>query len=119
MLSEVENAVLAIAEADLREAYKITRKQDRYAAVDAGEGEGGRPSSCRPSGEAKFDPEQVKSVFKDAQAKVVRWNILDEGKRIDGRDLAHRAPDPVARSASCRAPTARRCSPAARPRRWS
>ncbi len=26
-------------------------------------------------------------MFKDAQAKVVRWNILDTGARIDGRDL--------------------------------
>ena len=42
---------------------------------------------CPAEGEAKFDPEKVKAVFKDAQAKVVRWNILDTGKRIDGRDL--------------------------------
>ena len=27
------------------------------------------------------------SVFKDLQAKIVRWNILDTGSRIDGRDL--------------------------------
>src|ERR1041384_6909414 len=33
--ADVEKAVLGVAEADLREAYKITRKQDRYAAVDA------------------------------------------------------------------------------------
>jgi polyribonucleotide nucleotidyltransferase len=90
-VSEVEKAVLAIAEKDLREAYKITRKQDRYAAVDAvktkvmeelvpAEGQEGTSS-------AKFEPEQVKAVFKEAQAKVVRWNILDEGKRIDGRDV--------------------------------
>ena len=34
-LSEVETAVLKIAEADLREAYKKTVKQERYGAVDA------------------------------------------------------------------------------------
>jgi polyribonucleotide nucleotidyltransferase len=34
-LAAVEAAVLGIAEQELREAYKITRKQDRYAAVDA------------------------------------------------------------------------------------
>ncbi|MET0429736.1 MAG: polyribonucleotide nucleotidyltransferase [Microvirga sp.] len=86
-LSEVENAVLGIAEADLRDAYKITRKQDRYAALDAAKAK--VVGALLPAGgEARFDPEQVKSVFKDAQAKVVRWTILDEGKRIDGRDLA-------------------------------
>ena len=26
-------------------------------------------------------------VFHDLQAKVVRWNILDTGIRIDGRDV--------------------------------
>jgi len=85
-MSEVEKAVLAIAEKDLREAYKITKKQDRYAAVDAVKAK--VMAELLPAdGEPKFDPEQVKAVFKEAQAKVVRWNILDEGKRIDGRDL--------------------------------
>src|SRR5918995_6871882 len=84
--SEVEQAVLAIAEKDLRDAYKITRKQDRYAAVDAVKAR--VTAELIPAeGEARFEPEKVKAVFKDAQAKVVRWNILDEGKRIDGRDV--------------------------------
>ena len=47
---------------------------------------------------------------------VVRNQILDTGRRIDGRDVEHRAPDRGRRSASCRGSTARRCSPAARPR---
>src|ERR687886_1701038 len=34
-VSEIESAILGIAEQDLRNAYKITQKQDRYAAVDA------------------------------------------------------------------------------------
>src|SRR5690606_3601995 len=34
-VSEIEKAVLEIAENDLRAAYKIVEKQDRYAAVDA------------------------------------------------------------------------------------
>jgi len=85
-LSDVERAVLDIAEKDLREAYKITKKQDRYAAVDAVKAKV-MDALCPAEGEAKFDPEKVKTVFKEVQAKIVRWNILDEGKRIDGRDL--------------------------------
>jgi polyribonucleotide nucleotidyltransferase len=85
-VSEVEQAVLAIAEKDLREAYKITRKQDRYTAVDAVKAKV-MAELVPAEGEARFEPEKVKAVFKDAQAKVVRWNILDEGKRIDGRDV--------------------------------
>jgi polyribonucleotide nucleotidyltransferase len=85
-VAEVEQAVLAIAGNELREAYKITRKQDRYSAVDAVKAKV-MAELIPAEGEARFEPEKVKAVFKDAQAKVVRWNILDEGKRIDGRDV--------------------------------
>jgi polyribonucleotide nucleotidyltransferase len=85
-MSDVEKAVLDIAETDLREAYKITKKQDRYAAVDAVKAK--VTEALLPAeGEARFEAEKVKAAFKEVQAKVVRWNILDEGKRIDGRDL--------------------------------
>jgi polyribonucleotide nucleotidyltransferase len=36
---------------------------------------------------ARYDAERVADVFKDLEAKIVRWNILDTGRRIDGRDL--------------------------------
>jgi len=85
-LSAVEAAVLEVAEADLREAYKITVKQDRYKAVDAVKAK--VMAALLPAdGEAKFDKDKVVSAFKEVQAKVVRWNILDTGSRIDGRDL--------------------------------
>src|SRR3712207_9185179 len=76
-VSDVEQAVLAIAERDLREAYKITRKQDRYAAVDAVKATV-MAELVPAEGEARFEPEKVKTVFKEVQAKIVRWNILDE-----------------------------------------
>src|SRR5436190_1109089 len=31
--------------------------------------------------------QQLANVFKELEAKIVRWNILDTKKRIDGRDL--------------------------------
>jgi polyribonucleotide nucleotidyltransferase len=84
--SEAEAAVRQIAEAGLREAYKITAKQDRYTAVDAVKTkvfETLFPADAEP----KFSREIVAEVFHDLQAKVVRWNILDTGIRIDGRDV--------------------------------
>ncbi|WP_034998015.1 polyribonucleotide nucleotidyltransferase [Beijerinckia mobilis] len=84
--SDVVAAVLAIAENDLREAYKITQKQDRYAAVDAVKDKV-FAALVPAEGEAKFSKEFVGEVFHDLQAKVVRWNILDNGIRIDGRDV--------------------------------
>ena len=83
---EVEKAVREIAEADLREAYKITAKQERYNAVDSVKHK--VFTALLPAeGEARFSKELVAEVFHDLQAKVVRWNILDNGIRIDGRDV--------------------------------
>src|SRR5579863_5367644 len=84
--SAVEQAVLDIAETDLRAAYSITHKQDRYAAVDAVKAK--VEAAVLPEGVlAEFTREAVAEAFHNAQAKVVRWNILDHGRRIDGRDL--------------------------------
>jgi polyribonucleotide nucleotidyltransferase len=84
--SDVAAAVAQIAEAELREAYKITVKQDRYAAVDAVKTKVN--AALFPDGaEPKFTKEKVAEAFHDLQAKVVRWNILDTGVRIDGRDV--------------------------------
>ncbi|AWB24708.1 polyribonucleotide nucleotidyltransferase [Methylobacterium currus] len=84
--SEVEKAVLEVGEADLREAYKKTVKQERYAAVDAVKAK--VMAALAPAeGEARFEAETIKAAFKEAQSKVVRWNILDTGARIDGRDV--------------------------------
>jgi polyribonucleotide nucleotidyltransferase len=84
--SAVEQAVLDIAETDLRAAYSITHKQDRYAAVDAVKAK--VEAALQPEGgHADFTREAVAEAFHSAQAKVVRWNILDHGRRIDGRDL--------------------------------
>ncbi|MFC0219679.1 polyribonucleotide nucleotidyltransferase [Pseudochelatococcus lubricantis] len=84
-LSEIENAVLEIAEQELRAAYQIVDKQQRYGAVDAAKA---KVLTALTGGEnPRFDTELVKAVFKEVQAKIVRWNILDTGIRIDGRDV--------------------------------
>ena len=84
--SAVEKAVADVAEAELRSAYKITAKQERYKAVDAVKAK--VTAALFPEGqEPAFSKEQVGEAFKELQAKVVRWNILDTGVRIDGRDV--------------------------------
>jgi polyribonucleotide nucleotidyltransferase len=84
--STVEKAVLEVGEADLRAAYSITQKQERYAAVDAVKTK--VMASFAPEGaDPKFPAAEVAEAFHNAQAKVVRWNILDHKRRIDGRDL--------------------------------
>jgi len=87
-LSELEKKMLKLAENDLRKAYQITDKQARYTAIDAVKDR--VKAEFLPEGEEEpaFSGEQVNAVFKHLQAKIVRWNILDTGARIDGRDLA-------------------------------
>jgi len=84
--SAVLQAVLQHGESELRAAYAITAKQERYAAVDAVKAKV-MAALAPDEGEAKFSKEEVAEAFHEAQAKVVRWNILDEKRRIDGRDL--------------------------------
>jgi len=86
--SEVEKEMLLVAEGELREAYKNTDKMARYNAVDAVKAK--VMSHFLPEGaaETKYTKEVVGSVFKELQAKIVRWNILDTKSRIDGRDLS-------------------------------
>ena len=82
----VEKAVLEIGEADLRAAYAITQKQVRYAAVDAVKAK--VTAALLPEGgHHEFTAEAVAEAFHSAQSKVVRWNILDRQRRIDGRNL--------------------------------
>src|SRR5580658_3156709 len=78
----VEKAVLDVGETDLRAAYAITHKQERYAAVDAIKAK--VIASLAPEGaDPIFPREEVAEAFHGAQAKVVRWNILDHKRRID------------------------------------
>lgn len=86
-LSDLEKKMLKFAEKDIRQAYQITDKQQRYAAVDAVKAK--VIEKFLPEGEDQplYNGEQIAAVFKNLQAKIVRWNILDTGSRIDGRDL--------------------------------
>jgi polyribonucleotide nucleotidyltransferase len=83
---KLEKEILAFIEKDLRAAYAIQRKQDRYAAVEAARAKVLERFAPQGSTDPVHNPQHVASVFKKIEAKIVRWNILDTGKRIDGRD---------------------------------
>lgn len=83
--SALEKEMLGLVEQELRSAYAIPVKQDRYAAV--GKVKEKVIAHYFPEGqEPKYDKLRIGGVFKELEAKIVRWNILDTGKRIDGRD---------------------------------
>jgi polyribonucleotide nucleotidyltransferase len=85
--SALEKEMLGVVEADLRKAYAIPSKQERHVAVDAAKAK--VMAHFIPEGvdNPPYDKLQVAAVFKEIEAKIVRWNILDTGNRIDGRDV--------------------------------
>ncbi|MBX9710734.1 MAG: polyribonucleotide nucleotidyltransferase [Xanthobacteraceae bacterium] len=84
--ADLEKEILGIVEQDLRKAYSIAVKQDRYAAVGAIK-QKLLEHFFKDGVEERYEKLRVLDVFKEVEAKIVRWNILDTGKRIDGRDL--------------------------------
>ena len=83
----LEKEMLGLVEQDLRAAYAIPAKQERQAAVEAAKAK--VMAHFRPEGveNPPYDEPRVAGVFTDLEAKIVRWNILDTGRRIDARDV--------------------------------
>ncbi len=82
----LEKEMLALIEKDVRAAYAIPDKMERHKAVDAAKAKV-VGHFCPEDVESPPHPkQQVAGVFKKIEAKIVRWNILDTGHRIDGRD---------------------------------
>jgi polyribonucleotide nucleotidyltransferase len=85
--AELEKEMLGLVEPQLRSAYAIPDKMARHAAVDAAKAAVMTHFFKDGVESARYDTERVSAVFKELEAKIVRWNILDSGHRIDGRDL--------------------------------
>ena len=72
---------------DLSKAYKIKDKGDRHGAVGAAREKAAAAlvqSEANPSGITSL---AFKELFKEAEARVVRGDIIRTGVRIDGRKL--------------------------------
>src|SRR5215470_14267554 len=83
----LEKEMLDVVEKELRSAYAIPDKMARHAAVDAAKAAVMTHFFKDGVESARYDTERVAAAFKELEAKIVRWNILDTGHRIDGRDL--------------------------------
>jgi polyribonucleotide nucleotidyltransferase len=85
--AKLEKEILGLVEKDLRAAYSIPRKQERQDAVAAAKDKVIEHFFPGGAENPDYDKLRVAAVFKDLEAKIVRWNILDTNRRIDGRDL--------------------------------
>ena len=66
---------------DLRAAYTETVKQSRYEKIAAV-----KKKAMELVAENPAETAVLSSVFKDLESEIVRGNILETGRRIDGRD---------------------------------
>ena len=73
--------------ADLCAAYSMTEKLERQAAVGEAREKAKAALVGTEEEPGEMSGETFKSAFKEAEASVVRGDILKTGKRIDGRSL--------------------------------
>ncbi len=76
-----EERLRQAAEAELREAYGETRKQARLEKVAAA-----RTKAVAALAAEGLAEEHGRALFKELESRIVRRNVLDTGRRIDGRD---------------------------------
>jgi polyribonucleotide nucleotidyltransferase len=74
------------AEADLRSAYQISKKEDRHEAIAQIKEKVKKTLIVEGEEDDPFE-QKVAEAFKHLEKDIVRGNILDTGRRIDGRDL--------------------------------
>src|SRR5689334_8992183 len=84
--AKLEKEILGLVEKDVRAAYSIPHKQERQDAVSTAKEKVIEHFFPDGAENPDYDKLRVAAVFKELEAKIVRWNILDTGKRIDGRD---------------------------------
>ncbi|WP_370275432.1 polyribonucleotide nucleotidyltransferase [Hyphomonas atlantica] len=85
--SDAVSAIQKLVGADLSAAYKITEKLQRQAAVGEARDKAKEALVGTEEEPGEMTGETFKAAFKEAEAAVVRGDIIKTGKRIDGRDL--------------------------------
>ncbi|KAF0182866.1 MAG: polyribonucleotide nucleotidyltransferase [Caulobacteraceae bacterium] len=86
-LAPQKKQISAIVEGDIADAYKITKKDERYKAVGAARDKAKAAlvaSDTNPSG---MDANVFKDAFKGVESDIVRSRIIKEKARIDGRPV--------------------------------
>ncbi|MEQ3651520.1 polyribonucleotide nucleotidyltransferase [Hyphomonas sp.] len=73
--------------ADLSAAYSMTEKLERQAAVGEARDKAKAALVGTEDAPGEMSGDVFKAAFKEAEASVVRGDILKTGKRIDGRSL--------------------------------
>ncbi len=85
--SALKDKIAKLVGSDLAAAYKITKKDERYAAVGAARDKAKAAlvkSDANPDG---ADANVFKETFKEVESDIVRSRVVKEKGRIDGRPV--------------------------------
>jgi polyribonucleotide nucleotidyltransferase len=86
-LSSIVSSIKSISGDDIRQAYTIKGKHARHEAVGAAKKKAAEQlvkSETNPEG---VDPAKFGAAFKECEAEVLRRDIIEHGKRVDGRPV--------------------------------
>lgn len=83
---DLYNKIKNLVQEDLKTAYTIVDKQQRYLAIDSIKAKIAEAITTDESKEL-YSSELISETFKKLQAHIVRTNILEKSTRIDGRGL--------------------------------
>jgi polyribonucleotide nucleotidyltransferase len=82
--SELEALVIADIKADVKVAYKIAEKLERQDALKTIR----NTIVEKLTADEQYEEKAIRDIIEHLEKKIVRESILQESKRIDGRDLA-------------------------------
>ena len=85
--SAIKAKLSEVAEADLRSAYTLTVKQERSAAISDAKAKGVEAVAEMIEADQAITSSMVGDLLKKLESNIVRTNILETKKRIDGRGL--------------------------------
>jgi polyribonucleotide nucleotidyltransferase len=85
--ADLKKKVFDLVGADLGQAYKVTKKDERYAAVGALRDKAKAALVKSDANADGVDANVFKEVFKAVESDVVRSRIVKEKGRIDGRPV--------------------------------
>ncbi len=86
-IEPLKDKIKALVGKELRAAYAVVAKGQRHEGVQAAKAKAAEAlvkSDANPDG---YDSIKFGSAFKECEADIVRRNILETGKRIDGRTV--------------------------------
>ena len=82
----LKEAVFGLIEADVADAYLISDKMDRYAALNAAKAKAMAALAVSEENPEGFSDKEIEGMFGKLQKSIVRGRIIAGEPRIDGRD---------------------------------